>query len=787
MRAGRIVAVCAVLAAVTLWLVLGVAGAGRRAVTALAGENRASPVDVFAAPVVLREGAAVEPAVLDRLLRAAAYRRVRGTPRRPGEFHRAADLLEIYRRAAHGPFGPLPAAWVRVRLGGGRIARLEGRGGRRLDAFALEPVRLGAFRGAHLEERQARTLAEFPQRVVQAVLAAEDARFYEHRGLDLRAIARAAWADIRGGGLLQGGSTITQQVIKNRLLTSERSWLRKAHEALLATWVERRLDKNTLLEIYLNEVYLGQRGPVSIVGIPAAARFWFGRDVRDLDLPQAALLAGMIASPGRFDPRRRPERALARREWVLSRMVELGFIDPLEADAAARAPLGVVEPPEPVDPAGDVLDAVARELERRGVRPGPAPEAQAVHTAIDPLVQAAARRALSAAIDRLERERPARRPLEGAVVVLRPATGEVIALVGGRHGGRGGFHRALDARRQPGSSFKPIVALAAFTSGRWAPASTIADAPFEIRAGGRIWRPSNPDGRFRGEVTLREALVHSLNVPFARLGHELGVPAIVAAARATGIESALPEGPSIALGTGEFSPLGLARAYATIAALGVRREPHVVRTVVTEDDAARPWRLASPAPAERTVPEAACYLVLDAMRGAVHEGTARRLATVIGDVPVAAKTGTSQKGRDAWAVLVTGSAVAVVWIGRDDARPAGLVAPRDAVPVLARLVEGARDELLAPLPPAPDDVLVVAWDPERRCASRRPRRGTVREVFAASAPPAPCRPRSLWERIFGRTRLDAGDGARVDHERTARERSTPRHFPRRHAPGRPSP
>ncbi len=784
-RAGRIVAVCAVLGAVMLWLVLGVAGAGRRAVATLAGDSRAAPVDVLAAPIVLREAAVVDPEALERLLRAVAYRKVRGTPRRPGEFHRAAGLLEIYRRAAHGPFGPLPAAWVRVRLDDGRVVRLEGPAGRRLGAFTLEPVRLGAFRGAQLEERQARPLAEFPQRVVQAVLAAEDARFYEHRGLDLRAIARAAWADIRGGGLLQGGSTITQQVIKNRLLTAERSWLRKAHEAFLAAWVERRLDKSTLLEIYLNEVYLGQRGPVSIVGIPAAARFWFGRDVRDLDLPQAALLAGMIASPGRFDPRRRPERALARREWVLSRMVALGFIDQLEADAAARAPLGIVDPPEPVDPAGDVLDAVARELDRRGVRPGPAPEPQAVHTAIDPLVQAAARRALAAAIERLERDRPSRRPLEGAVVVLRQATGEVIALVGGRHGARGGFHRALDARRQPGSSFKPIVALAAFASGGWAPASTIADAPFEIRAGGRIWRPSNPDGRYRGEVTLREALAHSLNVPFARLGHALGVPAIVETARAAGIESALPDGPSIALGTGEVSPLELARAYATIAALGVRREPHLVRAVVTEDDAARPWDLAAPAPPERTLPEAACYLVLDAMRGAVREGTARRLSAAVGDVPVAAKTGTSQKGRDAWAVLVTGSAVAVVWIGRDDAKPAALVAPRDAVPVLARLVMDARDELLAPLPPAPDDVLVVAWDPERRCAARRPRDDTVREVFAASAPPAPCRRRSFWERIFGRTRLDAGDGSRVDHEK-ARERSAPRHFPRRRVPGRAS-
>ncbi|GAB4222517.1 MAG: bifunctional glycosyl transferase/transpeptidase [Acidobacteriota bacterium] len=772
------------LVAACLWVTLAAVAAGRRAVAELREGAAAAPVDVLAAPVVLRPRQDADPDALARLLRASAYRTVGTTPRRPGEFRLVPGLLEVYRRAADGPSGPLPAAFVRARLDGRRVVRLEGADGRSLAAFTLEPLRLGAFRGRRLEERRHRALSEFPPRLVEAVLAAEDARFFEHRGLDLWAIGRAAWADLRGGALLQGGSTITQQVIKNRLLGPERSWLRKAREAFLAAWVERRLDKKALLEIYLNEVYLGQRGPVSIVGIPAAARHWFGRDVRDLDLAQSALLAGMIASPGRFDPRRAPERARARRAWVLERMVELGFVDPVEAQAASAAPLGVIEPPEPVDPAGDVLDAVARELERRGVRPGPSRVAQHVHTAIDPLVQAAARRALRSSLAELERERPSRRPLEGALVVMRPATGEVIALIGGRDGTRGGFHRALDARRQPGSSFKPIVALAAFSSGRWAPASLIADTPFEIRAGGRLWRPSNPDGAFRGEVTLREALAHSLNVPFARLGHDLGVPAIVRAARAAGIDSPLPDGPSIALGTGEVRPIELARAYATIAALGVRHEPHVVRVVRSGDDAGPAWALGAPAAATRTLPSAACYQVLDALRGAVEEGTARRLAEVVGDVPVAAKTGTSQRGRDAWAVLVTGSAVAVVWIGRDDAAPAGLVAPRHAVPVLARLVAGAREALLAPLPPAPEDVLVVPWDPEHRCAARRPRRDTVREVFAAAHPPPECRPRSLWDRLFGRREPNARPVARVETGEADRRPGAPRHFPRRRQTGR---
>ncbi|MDQ7088932.1 MAG: transglycosylase domain-containing protein [Acidobacteriota bacterium] len=300
-------------------------------------------------------------------------------------------------------------------------------------------MELGAFRGPLSQARTPMALEAFPPRLVDAVLAAEDARFLDHAGIDPRGILRAAWVDLVQRRGAQGGSTITQQVIKNRVVGSARTLTRKMKEALLALWVERSVSKERVLEIYLNEVYLGQQGSVSILGMPAAARFYFGKRIGDLDLDEMALLAGLIASPGRYDPRRHPERALLRRNWVLERMAALDLIDEAERRAASARPVAPAAPAEALDPAGDLLDAVAREVARRGWEPVPSRRPAVVETRVEADVQAAARRALGATLAELEAARPALAPLEGAVVVLRPATGAMIALVGGRRGGARGF------------------------------------------------------------------------------------------------------------------------------------------------------------------------------------------------------------------------------------------------------------------------------------------------------------------------------------------------------------
>jgi penicillin-binding protein 1B len=746
-----------IIAALACWALLTAVASGERAVRALQADTPSAPVEVLAAPTILRLGDPLDLAAFEAGLERQGYKRVPLTVRDPGEFSLARDRIQLFRRRHEGPSGTVGPRAIEVRVAGGKVVWMRDGEGRAQSVFTTEPELLGAFRGPGLEDRSPRELEAFPRRLVTAVLAAEDARFETHSGVDLRAIARAAWAAIRRKGLLQGGSTITQQVIRNRLVGRERTLMRKVREAALALWVEGRIPKRRILEIYLNEVYLGQRGSVSVVGLPAAAKHWFGKDLADLDLDEQALLAGMIASPGRFDPRRNPEAARRRRDWVLGRMAQGGMIGEADRAAAAARPIDPA-PLSDSDVAGDVLDAVRRELESRGWVPRPGVRTVRVFTSIDAGLQRAAEHALTRTLGQLEKSRASRSPLEGAVVILRPASGEIAAIVGGRRGTRGGFHRALDARRQPGSAFKPFVALAAFADGPWTPSSFIADERLAVETAQGIWSPGNVDGEYRGRVTVRKALEESRNVPFARLGLELGPERIIAAARAAGIEGRLPAAPSVALGTGELSPLDLARGYATIAALGTRRTPFLVRAV-RASGADAGVALRSIDPSRRTGSKSASYMVLDAMAGVTIRGTGRGLTPALRGRIVATKTGTTQDGRDGWFVMISGEAVAVAWVGRDDGRPAGLSGSGSALPVIRRLIESDGDRLLAPLPPAPEDVVIARIDPAtgglatRRCDESAP------EVFPRDAVPERCGLHAgFWRRLFGRrgAALDRG-------------------------------
>lgn len=745
---GRILALLGLAAAAGIWAGLALHGAGAEAVRALRSDPATAPVEVLGEPRWIKPGAPLDLFALERDLAALGYRRVEGTPREPGEYQRAGQRMILYRRACAGSSGALSASRVRLEVSGGVVSRLEGAEGSPLEGWTAEAVRLGAFQGPVLQERRPLPLAEFPRLLVNAVLAAEDARFLEHRGVDPLAILRALKANLTGGPF-QGGSTITQQVIKNRIVGNSRTLTRKANEAALAGLVERKVSKERILEIYLNEIYLGQRGPVSVVGMPAAARFYFGSDVRHLDPAQAALLAGLIASPGRFDPRGHPEEARARRDWVLGRMAELKFLAPEAAARARQQPVQLAPEADPVDPAGDVLDAVQREAERRGYSPRPSTEPLTIHTTIDPGLQHAVRQALGETLEELEAGRPRRGRLEGAVVVLRIPEGTVAALVGGKSGIRGGFHRALDAQRQTGSAFKPFVALAVMAEEKWLPRQPLEDAPLTLPTANGSWSPHNFDDQFRGKVTLREALEQSLNVPMVRAGLAAGPERVAAWARRAGIDAAQPAGAAIALGTGACSPLELARAYASLATLGRRVDPSILRSVRAGEGEA--VVLAPLRPPVEALPEVESWLVLEALSGSVERGTCRNLAPVLRGVRVAAKTGTTQDGRDAWLALVTGSAVVVAWVGRDDSGPAGLSGSSAALPVVRRLLADSEARfILTDLPGPPQGVVEVEIDPATggQAGDRCPQR--VREVFREEQLPGPCRKhQSFWKRLFG--------------------------------------
>jgi penicillin-binding protein 1B len=561
------------------------------------------------------------------------------------------------------------------------------------------PVAIGTLVDGVTEARVPVRLADVPEHLVQAVLAVEDQRFDTHRGLDLRRTGGAAVANVRAGEVTQGGSTITQQLAKNLFLSARRTPLRKLREAAMAVMLEDRYDKNRILEAYLNEIYLGQDGPRALHGVGAAARYYFGKDVDDVTLAEAALLAGMIRAPNRYTPVRHADRARDRRALVLRLMVEQGRVSASAAQRAGRDRIRTTPVRQRTVDARYFRDFVLTRL--RGEGGGKPPErGAAVYTTLDAALQHAAVQAVHEGLANL----PAR-GAQGALVALDPRTGEILALVGGRDYAGSQFNRATAARRQPGSAFKPVVALAALgRDGRRDPAFTLAseveDEPLSVVTPAGRWEPENYDRGFRGTVTFREALEQSLNVPFARIGLAVGPDRIAETGKRLGIESPLRGVPSLALGASEVTPLELARAYGVFATGGTLTD---TRSVLRVDIGDHTWT--APPPHARPVADAAeAYLVTSALEGAVARGTGRGLAGLGHLDGIAGKSGTSSDWRDAWFVAYTPSLVVAAWVGYDDGRSLRLTGSRAALPIVARFLREALRRKGGEAFPVPDGV-----------------------------------------------------------------------------------
>ncbi|MDQ4125790.1 MAG: PBP1A family penicillin-binding protein, partial [Actinomycetota bacterium] len=511
------------------------------------------------------------------------------------------------------------------------------------------------------ENRKLVDLDDVPQSLIDAVLAAEDARFFDHPGFDVRAIARAALVNLAEGETVQGGSTITQQYVKNTFFRRPAETLeRKAKELRLAIEVEKRYDKREILELYLNTVYFGR----GTYGVAAASESYFGHGVRDLTVAEAALLAAAIRAPSRYDPREHARRARARRNYVLGRMETLGELSPRRAAVARRRPLGVVPPPPPLESRYPYfVEAVRQEL-LADARLGRSDDERAralyegglvVKTTLEPELQAAAERAVADVLD--QPGDPA-----AALVAIRPSTGRVVAMVGGRDWSQSQVNLALGRKgggsgRQPGSAFKPIAAAAAIEAGIPFDAQYESSAASFTFEDGSTWSPTNAEGGGRGLMPLREALVHSVNGVFARLALQLGPAAIVSQAKRMGVRSKLPVYPSIVLGTAQVSVLDMATAYATLANGGTMIEPTTIAEVQTAGgEVLRPDQevdLGAMSPGT-------AYLVTRALEDVIERGTGR--AADIGR-PAAGKTGTTNDYVDAWFAGYTPDLVAVVWVG----------------------------------------------------------------------------------------------------------------------------
>jgi penicillin-binding protein 1B len=650
---------------------------------------------VFAAPLPLAPGVNVRLMELGATLARLNYAETRGTPAAPGQFRHAGNTWEIFLRGADGQG---TAQRVRVELRDDRIARVM-RDGQNIGAIALEPEILTSAGDRPGEAARPVRLADVPLRLLNAVLAAEDHRFFEHGGLDVRGLARAAWANFRSGRVTQGGSTITQQLVKNRLLSPKRTLWRKAREAWLATIVEWRYPKEQILEAYLNEAYLGQRGPLAVRGVGAAARAYFGKEIHQLSLGECALIAGMLRAPNTYSPAVSPERARERRDVVLARLRELGRISAADLEAARREPVRVQPVAASGQPAPYFGDYVRQELEERFGDDVALTRGVRVFTTVDLALQRMAEAAIVRGLDRLETGRPAlrrsedARRLQAALVVLDPETGHIRALVGGRTYQTSQYNRAVLARRQPGSAFKPFVFVTALRPHGGPPpftaASIVDDSPLLIAVDGQPWTPRNYQDRYEGRVSVRIALEHSLNAATVRVAETVGLPAVIETAHALGLPGDLRPVPALALGAFEVTPLDLARAYLPFVNGGLRLPTASgVRAVLDPDGPIEP---ASDDEPERVLSPAEAYLMTSLLEGVIKEGTGSEARALGVPGAIAGKTGTTNEGRDAWFVGYTPGLLTVVWVGFDDNQPHGLSGAQAALPIWADFMRQAID------------------------------------------------------------------------------------------------
>jgi penicillin-binding protein 1B len=688
----------------------------------LHGEVERSWPRIFARPLELRAGQFLtEEGPVERLndLGYAA----RPTITDPGQFTalRNAVLLSIRGGRQDGTvlrivFGPPSAKPGSPAVAS--IKRIErAADGTSIGRATLEPPILTALVTAGREKRRKVPLARIPPHVQQAVLAIEDRRFYDHPGVDLMGTAAAVLTNLRGDKpYLVGGSTLTQQLIKNLLLTPEKTYTRKVKEQFMSIVAERRLTKDQILELYLNEVYLGNRGSFAVHGVPEAARLYFGKDVVNLSLAEAATLAGMIQSPQALSPFRAPDRCTERRNLVLKVMAETGAAHPVAAEQASKEPLlAAAQALESEAPY--FVDVVEQELASRDIdiRRSSAD----VYSTLDIHLQRIAHDAVRAGMARVDTQLARRRrkagPAQAALVAVDPRSGEILALVGGRSYNTSQFNHVTAAHRQPGSVFKPFVFLAAFeqalAEGRTdlSPAMVVADEPTIFAFGEKDYAPGNYDGEYEGPITLRHALARSRNVATIKVAEMVGYDTVAELWRRMGVGTPPQPYPSIALGVFEATPLEVATAYTIFTNGGVVKPLHAVQSLLVGDRTVEPPPLTRGTKVAR--PETT-YLVTSMMQSVLDEGTGASARTSGFRLEAAGKSGTTNDLRDAWFVGFTPELLTVVWVGIDDNTPLGMTGSQAALPIWTSFMTRALAGRAGTSFPIPDGLEFADIDPD---------------------------------------------------------------------------
>ena len=644
-----------------------------------------------------------------------------GLPGR-GDFHydRPHGRLVIFLHRFSYPYNEFPGEMVELKLTGSTITSMRDVGsGAPIYSMQLEPELLsGIFQGSW-EQRRLVRLSQIPPAMIDAILAAEDHRFYEHHGVDLVRIVKAAYVDFTSGHVRQGGSTLTQQLMKNFFLNSQRTYRRKLKEVLMAYIAERLYSKDEILENYVNDIYLGQRGQEGIYGVWEASEFYFSKDPADLTIGEMATIAGMISSPNRLNPLHHPDLARVRRNEVLGLMLQDGYISKAAYDNAVTE---LMQPREVFTENNDApyfVDYVKHELAERYPPEVLTGEGLRIFTSLDVHIEKQAEMAVDQNLDELEAKYPRLRRkeekdrLESALVALEPPTGKIRAMVGGRNYRKSQFNRVIQSHRQPGSVFKPVTYLAALNetlSGgpdRFLPTSYLEDEPFTWTYGDMSWTPKNYKDRYFGRVTLEFALQESLNSATSRLANAIGLDKVRAMAVKLGFGD-LPAYPSIVLGGIEVTPMQVANAYAIFANEGLEVEPYAVTAVVDQNGHVIQGHDLK---AAQLVTPQATFMLDFMLENVINHGTGIGVRRLGFKRPAAGKTGTTNDSKDAWFAGFTPNLLAVVWTGFDQKEVLNLTGAEASLPawtIFMKAATASRPPLDFAVPPG---IVIEEVDP----------------------------------------------------------------------------
>ena len=673
------------------------------------GKRWAIPARVYANPVELYAGINISIEKFEELLQLLRYRKDSHLAA-DGTYFKDGQQISLKTREFTFWDQQQPSSLVKLTFTDyGLVSMTDLSEDNDIALVRLDPVQIGSFYPTIKEDRVLIKLEEAPETLINGLLASEDRDFYHHFGVSLKGIARAILANFRAGGMVQGGSTITQQLVKNFYLTSERSLKRKMKEALMALILEYRYSKNEILEAYLNEIYLGQNGASAIHGFGLASEFYFGTFLKDLSLEQVASLVSLVRGPSEYDPRRYPERALQRRNLVLDEMAAQGYITESESSAAQAKSLNVI--PRPVRSSNrypGFLDLVKRQLSQDYREEDLTSEGLRIFTTLDTQVQDTLEKTLAAKLERLEKQ-PKAKDLESAVIVTRRDSGEIAALASGRDNTASGFNRALDAVRPIGSLMKPVVYLTALQHpNKYTITTPVSDTSVVIKGqNGTDWTPNNYDHKEHGIVPLHTALAKSYNLATVRIGMDIGVGQTAKTLKNMGVTRPVELFPSLLLGASSLSPMDVTQIYQTLAGDGFSTPIKAIRAVLAADGK----QLQSyPFSVKQAVDPSATYIVNTILQEAMHEGTGRSAySTFPQDYGLVGKTGTTNDSKDSWFAGYTGDYLSIVWLGRDDNKPIGLTGATGALQVWIALMKQISTEPVNLIPP--DNIKMALVDP----------------------------------------------------------------------------